>query len=202
MENDFNRIARIYDLGVRLVFGQKLNKATTHFLNQIKSKDQVLIVGGGSGSILKYLPKDCDIYYVDQSDAMISMSKKIRNNKVSYSAVDFRYYNGARKYDWIIFPFFLDLFEDSAILEMLDKAKSLISKNGKWIITDFANTSKIRHQLLLKMIINGITPLVNLKIKKLADINQLVLGQDMVQLASKTWGNGFIFSTIYTTGKP
>jgi tRNA (cmo5U34)-methyltransferase len=77
--NQFNWIARFYDPLVKIVFGKHVVNAQTYYLSAIEANSKVLILGGGTGWILKYLhdvQPSSIIYYVEASSKMIALAKK------------------------------------------------------------------------------------------------------------------------------
>ena len=81
MPANYNKIAPVYDLLSRLVFGGAIVNAQRLLLPGLpRGQYRVLIVGGGTGWILdelgKQRPQGITVDYVEVSEKMISISKK------------------------------------------------------------------------------------------------------------------------------
>ncbi|MEP5106138.1 MAG: methyltransferase type 12, partial [Ekhidna sp.] len=63
--NDFDFVAPIYDRLSKLVFGKSLIKAQAYHLKVIGDKDRVLILGGGTGKLLEFIPKSGELDFVE-----------------------------------------------------------------------------------------------------------------------------------------
>ena len=104
--NNFNLIAPIYDALVRLIFKDSLILAQKAFLDEINASDNVLILGGGSGEILEFLPKCKKVTFLDKSKKMLSKAEKRTARKVSFVMADFLTEDIDGTFDVVICPFF------------------------------------------------------------------------------------------------
>jgi len=146
--NGYNLIAPYYLFFVKLVFGDLLFKAQTHFLTKNPDPAQILIVGGGSGELLSFClnqyPKT-RITYVESSSKMIELSEK-RVSIQDQARVDFQCksifeWDTNKKFDLVALPFILDLFSDVNCHKFLLKTKSILREEGSMVVTDFSNNS-------------------------------------------------------------
>ena len=112
MKSNYKYIAWVYDWLAKLVFGSKLELAKQALLSEIPTGAKILIVGGGTGSIIEYLAalnKKIEIGFVEQSKYMMDYAKK-RNS----TGLDIKYYNQSivdfklKGYDVVITNFFFD----------------------------------------------------------------------------------------------
>ncbi|MEO9870496.1 class I SAM-dependent methyltransferase [Ekhidna sp.] len=193
--NDFNRIAPIYDQIAHLVFGDRLLKAQTHFLDQIKPDDKVLILGGGTGALLEYLPICKQIHYVEKSDKMIQRARK-RNSKseVQFINQDFLAFKSPNQYDVILCPFFLDCFAERKLETVLHKVSAMIAKDGWMMIADFDVQST---SIFLSQMMHLFFRLfASLGSSKLLDIRKHIVRKGFDESSLQKFKNG-IFSTIY-----
>lgn len=197
MRNDFNLIAKVYDVGVSAVFGKVVKQSYTYFLDRITSTDRVLIVGGGTGQILNHISPTCEIHYVDQSREMIQLAQQRRNENIMFFEIDFFDFKESHRYDWIVFPYFLDLFNEDEVTQIFKSAGSMLTKKGKFIVTDFALPKRVFQKTLLSIVIKVLRPLVKLQITQLSSIQAVLIKGGYQVLALKEWREGFIFSGIY-----
>ncbi len=141
MSNGFDRLAPYYDPLARLVFGNTIENSQEQFLSQIRLNSRVLIVGGGTGNILKKLSAIPGIFiiYVEASKEMINRAKdKVENSggtKFIHTTIDDFNYDG--HFDYIITPFFLDLFNGPSLDLVMKKLHGYLKEDGQWLFTDF-----------------------------------------------------------------
>lgn len=198
---NFNFIAPFYDL-LSLIFflgGRGLKKAQQVHVQNIKSNDKVLILGGGTGEILAWLPNDCEVIYLELSAAMIHRAK--RRGSAHFVQADFFTCSINQRFDWIICPFFLDCFDEENLKEALEKIHHFMKKNGRVIITDFSSVCW-RHKLIVVSMICFFRLTANLQATRLLPIHSLVLQADFMQDEGCFFREGFIFSAMYRKKKP
>lgn len=201
-KNHFNLVAPFYDRLARLVFGRDLLKAQEFFLNEISEKDRVLIVGGGSGEILRHsaLQQVSRIDFVELSEAMVRKAKAqpINLSSIQFYVKDIRDHES--QYDWVICNFFLDCFQEESLQKLLLKLKSLLTSQGQMIVTDFSASSRPRQKTLLYLMITFFRFTANLEASKLLDIDAQVQQYFYLQ-KKKRFNNGLIFSAKYSANE-
>ena len=142
-DRGFDRIAWVYDWLAWMVFGGRTRKAQQIYISRIPHKAKVLILGGGTGWLVKKILKrrpDIEIIYVEASPRMIKIAqKKLIDFKRN---IDYRLGNERRliemeAVDVVITPFILDVFNEKRLKDvfwLLDKA---LKPGGTWLFTDF-----------------------------------------------------------------
>ncbi|CAN5580179.1 hypothetical protein BH10BAC5_BH10BAC5_20370 [soil metagenome] len=203
---DFNFIAPFYDLIAFLVFGNNLRNAANYYLRSINADSKLLIIGGGTGSVLEFLSDmniPLDIVYIDSSSKMIARSKKrsvSRNLKISFI-------NGNEEdipsdnYDTIISPFFLDLFNEKRLKQVLEIFRKNLNIDGNLIVTDFRFTGEgtvFQRSLsfLMHMFFRLFTGIESKRLKK---INSYLLKCGFKLTEEKCFYKNFIYSGVYET---
>ncbi|HET8859464.1 class I SAM-dependent methyltransferase [Marivirga sp.] len=168
---NFNRIARTYDFWKWIVFGNQLEKAANHFLNHIPSKSKILIIGGGTGQILKNFDISHQIKYLELSSSMIKKAKSVEfDAKIDFIQADVLEWHSDVKFDFIITPFILDCLTEKQLNLIFPKLKNLMNKDGKWIQTDFYPKTKIQ-RFLVRMMYNFFRFTANLKTNQLIEFD-------------------------------
>lgn len=201
-KNHFNLVAPFYDRLARLVFGRDLLNAQEFFLNEISVKDRVLIVGGGSGEILRHpaLQQASQIDFVELSEAMVRKAKAqpIDKSSIQFYVKDIRDHEG--QYDWVICNFFLDCFQEESLHNILEKLKPLLKAEGQMLVTDFHLSYKREHRFLLYLMISFFRYTANLEASKLLDIDAQV--QRYFHLIDKNrFNKGLIFTARYSANE-
>jgi ubiquinone/menaquinone biosynthesis C-methylase UbiE len=154
--NRFNWISPGYDLLTKLIFGRHLQNAQLYYLKEIPQKSNVLVIGGGTGWLLRELVRinpTCRIWYIEASASMIVAARK----KISDAQQKQIFYiHGTEdsipreiKYDVVITNFFLDLFSLSTLPSVILKIKTTLSLSGVWFVCDFVHQHKWWQKSLL-----------------------------------------------------
>lgn len=151
--SSFDSVAWFYDPLVRLVFGQSMVQSQTQFLNRIRDGAAVLVLGGGTGWILDEIFARADpaeVCYVETSSKMLEKAKKRRMKGIV------RFVSGTwrglppEKFDVVITNYFLDLFTDSTLTEVIPSISNLLKDEGIWLATDFT-AARWWHRLMLSV---------------------------------------------------
>lgn len=199
MKNDFDIIAPIYDALARIVFGRSLDSAQQAFLTHIEADAKVLIVGGGTGQILEWLPEDSGLKvdYVELSKGMLhkASSRTSKGNLVQFICQDIREMKG--NYDIIIANFFLDCFSSDELEAVLLHLKGQLDPEGKFLVTDFYPTNVWHQKLLIQSMHWFFRMVTRLEADELLDIHDKVKAANLLPVELKFFRCGFIFSAVY-----
>lgn len=194
--NNFNLIASVYDSLAKLVFGKSLLDSQTYFLPKIKESDSVLILGGGTGKLLKHLPQCKQVHFVELSSRMLARAKnRDCKTSVDFIQADFLNQDFSLIYDVIICPFFLDCFDEKNMWKSLIKIKSLLNPEAILLVSDFQKTR--RNGFLLKFMHLFFRISVSLQSRKLNNIHQEVLLVGLNVQEEKFFHRNMIFSRLY-----
>ncbi len=168
--NDFNRIAPMYDAMAWLVFGGRLLRAERQMLPYLSASKKVLMVGGGTGKLLPFLPAHIELTYVEASSKMIGQAKK-RSSKarIAFVQQDVLQHQGA--YDTVVAPFFLDCFHQQSLVLVIQHLHTLILPGGQLLVTDFQPAQRLPEKWLLAMMHTFFRLTTNLQSKSLIDID-------------------------------
>lgn len=200
--SSFDRITPYYDFLARIVFGKSVVEAQEFFLSEIKEGDRVLILGGGTGWILESIfkaTKPGEIWYIDSSQKMIEKSK---SRKIDPSKVHF--IHGTEKeipmdmmFDVVITNFFLDVFSPKELPRVIKYVAAKMKPQGVWLCTDFVDTKKWKHKLLVSSMYSFFNVVANLKNNALPDWEGNLVAEGMIQHDEKSFWKGFIKSKIF-----
>lgn len=204
MKNNFNLIAPVYDRLAKVVFGRKLKQVQTQFLNLIPEKAEVLIIGGGTGWIINELFNTGfkgNLTYVEASEKMISLSKK---SCAFNTSVDFIHGNESalpidRTYDVVITNFFLDVFSEQRLDQVITTLSKKLNQGGVWICSDFYNTGQFNHRVLLWLMFKFFNITARLESKRLIDFHDKLSEQGYSRNQYFSLMKGLLFSSVYTS---
>ena len=151
---NYNRVSWFYDALARLIFGSKLEYAKMAQLNQIKTSDKVLIVGGGSGSILKYLDEKTAPRQVDFVEYASTMLRKAQQVELKHLKVNFKpgdiLLHEQGNYDVIITNFFFDQYGYAECENYILHLKGLARPGASLLYADFILSSRWRDRVIRK----------------------------------------------------
>ncbi len=199
--NNFDQIAPWYDKLARLVFGDQIQSAQTHFLEQLPAKGKLLIIGGGSGWILEEvirLRPALQIDYVEASVKMLAQCKARVGDIENVSLI-----HGTegeipkQQYDVIITNFFLDMFQPEKLKDIMHILSAHLRPGGLWFCADFQKTEKWRHQLLIGLMHFFFGVVSRLESRKLLDFHSYFIVLKFELISEEKFHNGMIFSRVY-----
>ena len=149
--NRFNWLARHYDALSRLVFGKAVLQSQLHFLPGALARHhrKMLIIGGGSGEILKEIWKaspDCSIWYVEASSEMLKLAAgKVRGEyrmKINFIHGTEDTIPEEPLFDVVITNFVLDLFPDMKVSDLCHSLSARLHPSGLMLVSDFVDGGK------------------------------------------------------------
>ncbi len=141
----FDIVSPFYDLCVYLAFGNTLNELQYEALNDITKSEKCLIIGGGSGKVLRScldLKVAVHYSYCELSKSMI-IKTKARLTQTEISMVTFYqdWKTTTPDFDLIVLPFVLDCYTDIEVSRMLKNLSKKLSPNGHVLIVEFNEES-------------------------------------------------------------
>lgn len=198
----FDRVASYYDFLARLAFGKSIIDAQEYFLSEIREGDRILMLGGGTGWILESIfkvTKPGVIWYVDNAKRMVekSQSRNVDSSKIHFIHGTFESIPPDLKVDVVITNFFLDIFSKDELQKLIEDIKSKMKPQGTWLCSDFVDTGKWRHKMLLRSMYLFFRITANVKTISLPDWEGNLLTEGFVSFKEKTFWNGFIKSIVF-----
>lgn len=196
----FDPLVPFYDSLARFVFLGAIQKSQKCLVSYVKPNSSLLILGGGTGELLESLDSSVQVTYVELSVKMIERAKKRKTKaKVKFEQLDFLNWTSPVKYDYVICPFFLDLFSEKRLVNVLDKIRSHLNSNGKLFVADFDGAStSFFHRVLLKLMFLFFSITGAIMIKKYNGMFEVLASRFEVVEATHFFYRGFIRSSIYS----
>lgn len=129
-----------------MVFFKSQVKAQTEQLSYIKHCKSLLIVGGGTGWILKDLnaiAQPIKIVFIETSIEMITLAKKVATrHHVEFVHQDIETYQTDTIFDAVLTPFLFDNFDSAKAEKVFERIDALLAKGGIWLYVDFYMNEK------------------------------------------------------------
>lgn len=191
--NNYDRIAWCYDWLKQLVFADRLDQASQYFLSDLRPGSSPLILGGGTGKILRHIPQGVDIHYLEKSGKMIQRAQKRVDRKINFIHSDFVNFETKEKYDYILCPFFLDLFNQETLELVVNRIKKLLKRNGVLLVSDF--TGKQSSLISLMYMFFRLT--TRIQARSLPQIHQTILDAGFTHSKSMDSSPRMVFSNQY-----
>lgn len=204
-KNDFNRIAPYYDWIVKVVFGKSMIEAQTHYLRTIEEGASVLILGGGTGWLLKRIAENnplCTVLYVDASERMIEISKKNVNDVkgITFLCGTEQEIPKGERFDVVITNFYLDLFTEHRLKDVLAHIQFSLAPKGLWIVTDFVDEGKWWQKFLLRIMYLFFRKVANIEGHCIQSLGPLMNTLGLTEKECRSFYKGFIKTSIYQRG--
>jgi ubiquinone/menaquinone biosynthesis C-methylase UbiE len=200
--NTFDLVAPFYDTLTKAVFGKSIRMAQTLYLPSIPPKAKVLILGGGTGWLLRKLldiNPSCSVCYIDASAKMIEISK----NKIADHANEVVFIHGNEnaippdvKFDAVITHFYLDLFSTADCDLVIQKIRASLREKSIWLVADFINTTWW-HSAMLKLMYMLFKMITTIQADELPAWYPLLEKNGFIKAGSQKFYNGFIASMMY-----
>src|SRR5687767_4231553 len=198
----YNLIAPFYDDLAGFVYGQPLFDAQTFYFSEIPDGGKVLILGGGSGWILPFLFRqkpNVQVSYVEASEKMIELAKT-RNcpvDRVQFilgteASIPFNF-----QFDAIILNFYVDGFSFNQLPSRLQLINTHMKTNAVWVVTDFVDTGRPNHRLILWLTHVFFRILIKHPNKRLVEWWKVFEQCGLKKKKEKLWKSGLIKSALY-----
>lgn len=198
--NTFDPIADFYDPLADIIFLGRVFQAQTRYLDRIKPGSKVLILGGGTGRILVPLFKrqpDARVWYVEASAAML---KKSRDRLTGQEKVVFIHGTEEslpdQRFDVIILPFFLDMFEEPDLSDLCSKLLRTSKAGAVWLVSDFVD-SRRWYRIVLFVMYRFFNLLCQVKPHRLPPWKQMLRASVGLPLEETSYYGGFISADLY-----
>lgn len=198
----YDKIARQYDFLSRLVFFKSQVKAQTEQLGYIGHCKNLLIVGGGTGWILKDLnaiAQPIAIVFVEMASEMIALAKKIdTHHHVEFVHRDIEAYQTDQVFDAVLTPFLFDNFDRAKAERVFVHIDSLLAVEAIWLYADFYlnRQSALWKRAVLKAM-QLFFRLVNVvRVNDLVDVAPFFKANYIV-IAEKSYYGNFIKAVVY-----
>ncbi len=203
MPANYDNSAPFYDRLSKIIFGNALISAQVYLLGFIPANSSIIIIGGGTGWILREIarvhPSGLKITYVEVSSKMTALAKQmyVASNEVIFINQPIENVQMENVFDVVITPFLFDNFTEKTLTSVFAHTHSLLKKNGLWLCTDFQTTGKIWQSVLLKSMYLFFKIICQIETLHMPNIGCQFEVHNYKKLTAKTFFGKFIISTQY-----
>lgn len=206
----FDNAAHFYDALARLVYGDALQKAQLYLLTHIPDRSRVLVIGGGSGWILKQLilsDRQLSILYVEAAPKMLAKAKRqyaacttSHQREVTFKLGTEAILQPHEQFDVVITPFLLDLFPPARLQQLMQKLAASLAPAGKWLFADFwptQNPAPLWQKTLTWAMYTFFGALSGVEARQLPDYAAHFKSLGFTEKASESFYSGFVQAKVY-----
>lgn len=209
----FQRIAPIYDLLAKLIFGNAIDQAQKQYFSLLPEKSTILFIGGGSGRVLTELIKIVQperITYVEASSNMLKQAQQRLLSLQKYKAYDIEmtFIHGTEhdiptlnQYDVLMTFFLFDIYPTQEAKKLAQKLSQHLKPSGIWLFADFCETGtgfKLHwKKVLLKLMYKFFSLVSNVQNQSLPDYQAIFKETHYFPVEERYFYHNFIISTIY-----
>lgn len=197
----YDRLAKHYDFLSRMVFFKSQVQAQTEQLIYIKNCKHLLIVGGGTGWILKdlnVLTTTINITFVETSAKMIELANKVNtHHQVEFIHQDIENFNSNKNFDAVLTPFLFDNFDEIKAKKVFLKIDNMLLGRAFWLYMDFRLDGKWWKNLLLKTMHLFFSLMRVVKVNTLPKMENAFSTNGYELRSEKLYYSGFIEAKVY-----
>jgi ubiquinone/menaquinone biosynthesis C-methylase UbiE len=201
---NFDWLANYYDLLTKMVFGKALNNSQQHFLHLLPQGCKILVVGGGSGQMLKHFFETNptgSVWFVEVSEKMLLRAKE---NVPRQHAARIQYIYGTetslpqdQTFDVIVTNFFLDLFPEEQLTLVCYGLSQRLHKSGLWLASDFIDAGNWWQKFMLWIMYRFFVTTCGISANRLPDWEKVLGTIGVVHVNEALFYRGFVKSAVF-----
>lgn len=206
---NFDRVAGIYQALEYLAFGRALEQARLRYLERLRDRRHVLIVGEGDGRFLERLlavAPQARVRCVDSSAAMLARAANrldpAARARVAFACADVRVADiPPRTYDAVVTMFVLDCLSAVEVTGVVQRLAEGLQPEGVWLFADFAiptrGWQRLRAELWVRTLYLFFRWQTGLEARQLPPSEDILRGAGFRLLDSTTLQHGLLRSALY-----
>lgn len=208
---NFDRLARPYRWLEYLTFGRALERCRFHFLPQLTSARQALVLGDGDGRFLARLLRenpDLRADVVDISPGMLEqLSKRLTPEmraNVTLSCADMReFVPPPHEYDLVITHFSLDCLFQPELDALVSRVRQQLAQEATWVVSEFAHpsgrTGAVAGKLIVFLLYQSFGWLTGLRVRSLPNHAASLRAAGFICTSERPWLKGLLVSQLWHT---
>ncbi|WP_192348055.1 hypothetical protein [Algoriphagus sp. Y33] len=199
MKDHYSLLAPYYNSLTKLVFGNELKHAKSHFAENISNK-KILIIGGGDGLDYRDFQDQLAGDYWEISGSMLNRAKvNLAESKLTFCLGYFQA-KPHKLYDEIWLHFVLDTMQDDEITVLLQEIKKSLTAEGRIHIADFFEPKNAYQRFLNKGMITFFRIAANHRRTGIPDYEQLLFAEHWQKSSEKEFVGGWVKAQLWQSG--
>jgi ubiquinone/menaquinone biosynthesis C-methylase UbiE len=197
---NFDRVAPVYALLERAVFGPALQRARTALLDCLEQPRRALLIGDGDGrfsaELLRRFPQ-VELDIVEPSAAMSAIAQR-RCGTAGAARARWhvlpvqRFEPGERAWDLVVTQFVLDVFDQGQAEVLIGR---LAPRTGMWLVAEFQPGV---FDLLLRIMYLFFRVAAGLRIRHIPRYREALEAAGLRRIAERAFWRGFIRTELYS----
>ncbi|HTQ31323.1 MAG TPA: class I SAM-dependent methyltransferase [Opitutaceae bacterium] len=208
--SNFDRLARIYRGLEYLAFGRDLERARFCFLEKLRDRRSILVLGEGDGRCLERLAPiaaAAQIDCLDFSPAMLARAaarlpaearSRVAFRRADVLTADFP----PARYDAVVTLFFLDCFTPEQTAGIIRRVGASLQPGAQWLWADFSLPSRgfarWRARIWLAVMYAFFRWTTGLSARVLPPAEELILAAGARREAEQIFQEGFVRSAVFS----
>ena len=206
---NFDRLARGYRALEFVAFGRDLERARFSFLERLRDRRSILVLGEGDGRCLERLvalAPHAAIHCLDASPAMIAAASArlpvVARSRVTLTCADiFAFDFDARRYDAVTTFFFLDCFTAEQVRTIVARVTPRLEPGALWLFADFVLPARgwprRRAQAWLALLYAFFRWQTGLRARALPPSELVIEGAGFARTDAREWQHGLLRSAVW-----
>jgi ubiquinone/menaquinone biosynthesis C-methylase UbiE len=207
--NNYDPIARYYDLLSRVFFGRSEILAQVELLGYVAAGSRMLIVGDGTGWILEEIahryPAGLRITYVEPSGEMMRLARgrRVGASVVSFVELPVEEFVAEERFDCILTGFLFDNFSGVRAAQVVGQLYPMLESEGCWLFADFycsRGEGRFWQRLMLRVMYFSARLICKVEAEALPDMDGLFAQAGLAPVHISWYYRGFIKAVAYRRG--
>lgn len=205
---NFNWLGHIYNPLKKLFLWNRPEKVISRSVSSMCKASKVLVVGGGADNTVLELLNQSKADFVTHVDISKVLSKKaqtrIKNidgvDQVTFIVKPFVEFDSEYKYDAVILPYYLDLFDVNAIKNQIDQVSDLLKPKGHVHVIDFSSSQNqtIWMRLKVRILYEVFYPITGNRNYRIPDFDLLFKKTGFKKEFEESFYDGFYSLKVFT----
>jgi tRNA (cmo5U34)-methyltransferase len=204
MKSTFDYIAPFYDTLAFMVYGNNLRKAKMEFFHLLPKEGRLLLMGGGTGTMLDEILASRNqliIDYVEASPKMISIARKNSDPRyhpqINFITGNHLQIPSGITYDAVTSFFVIDCMSQSTATAFATAIIAPLKTDGFFLFADFFHSGNIFQEALLWFMYRFFRFTAGIEAATLPDYKVIFGKLPLQEISSKNFLNGFIRSKAF-----
>lgn len=206
---NFDRVAGIYRGLEYLAFGRALEVARFRYLEHLRDRRHVLILGEGDGRFLERLvaiAPQASIRCIDSSAAMLARAAErlapAARTRVAFECEDVRAADiPPAAYDAVVTMFVLDCLSPDEVTALVQRVAAGLRGDGVWLFADFSVPARGWRWLRARLWVDGLYAFfrwrTGLRVRHLPPSEAILREAGFEALDRSTWQHGLLTAALY-----
>lgn len=199
MTSGYDKLAPVYDWLAVFFVGKQIQQAQLKWLSYLSDRKKLLILGGGTGWMLPavfQINPNLVIHYVDASAKMIAQAQANAQGSLIQFIQGTETDIPDKDYDAVLTHFYLDLFSDDQLPDLIAKIKMKLANNALWLVTDF-ETHTMLQRVKVRLMYLFFRMMTGLKTQALPKWYNTLTNAGCIALKSYCTQHKFIRSVVF-----